>query len=282
MADKWLVETGWLAERLGLPGLVVLDGSWHLPTAKRNAYEEYLQEHIPGALFFDIDEISDTSNPLPHMLPSPEKFASRMRSMGIGDGMQIVIYDSYGMFSAARVWWTFRVMGTESVHVLNGGLRKWKQEGRPLEDGPPPRRGQRHFTVRSNLELVRDRDEIAAFSANGGAQIVDARSAARFAGKAPEPRPGLRSGRIPGSLNVPFTELLQEDGSFKPVVEMRKVFEAAGVDVGKPIVNTCGSGVTASILSLALAMMGHRNAAVYDGSWSEWGADASLPIEPKG
>ncbi|MGE0613260.1 MAG: 3-mercaptopyruvate sulfurtransferase [Hyphomicrobiales bacterium] len=278
MADKWLVETAWLADHMNAPGLVILDGSWHLPTVKRDAHEEYLQEHIPGALFFNIDEISDTSNPLPHMLPSAEKFASRMRDMGIGDGMDIVVYDSYGMFSAARVWWTFRVMGVETVRVLNGGLRKWKAEGRPLEDGPSPKRTARHFTARRNAELVRDRDEVLAYSNGGGAQIVDARSAARFAGKAPEPRPGLRSGHIPGSFNVPYDLLLQPDGGFKPARELQKVFEQAGVDVSKPVVNTCGSGVTASILSLALAMIGNRNAAVYDGSWSEWGADDKLPV----
>ncbi len=282
MADysgKWLVETDWLAEHLTAPDLVVIDGSWHLPNLERKGYDEFLAEHIPGALFFDIDAISDTGSDLPHMLPSPEKFSSTMRKMGIGDGMRIVVYDSYGMFSAARVWWTYRVMGVADVAILNGGLPKWTAEGYPVESGPPEPRGERHFTARRNAGLVRDSDDILAASKTGTEQIIDARSAARFAGEAPEPRPGLRSGRIPNSLNMPYDALLNEDGTLKTAAQLKAIFDGAGIALDRPVATTCGSGVTASILSFALAIIGHRDTAVYDGSWSEWGADDTLPIE---
>jgi thiosulfate/3-mercaptopyruvate sulfurtransferase len=275
----WLTETNELARELDAPDLVIIDASWHMPAENRNAHEEYLAEHIPGAIFFDIDEIADTKSGLPHMLPPPEKFSSRMRSMGIGDGSRIVVYDSAGLFSAARVWWTFRVMGVDDVSVLNGGLPKWKREGRPLESGPPRSRTSRHFTARRNLDLVRDVSDIKALLKDRSAEIVDARAADRFAGKAPEPRPGLRSGRIPGSHNLPFAKLLNKDGTLKAAPEIERLFEEAGVDLSKPVVASCGSGITASVLALGLAEIGHRRAAVYDGSWSEWGADQSLPIE---
>ena len=278
-ADKWLVETDWLATRLDAPGLVVVDGSMHLPTAKRNARAEYLAAHIPGALFFDIDDISDKSSTLPHMLPPPELFASRMKKMGIGDGMQVIAYDSEGLYSAARVWWMFRAMGHEDVCVLNGGLKKWKAEGRPLEDGEPRRRSERHFTARLNAELVRDVGDVKNAIGSRAAQIVDARAAARFEGSVPEPRAGLRSGHIPGSRNVPFASLLNADGTLRPAAELRSIFRNAGVDTARPVVASFGSGVTAGVIALALAMLGRPDAAVYDGSWTEWGADASLPIE---
>jgi thiosulfate/3-mercaptopyruvate sulfurtransferase len=275
----WLTETDELARELDAPDLVIIDASWHMPAENRNAHEEYLVEHIPGAIFFDIDEIADTKSGLPHMLPPPEKFSSRMRSMGIGDGSRIVVYDSTGLFSAARVWWTFRVMGVDDVSVLNGGLPKWKREGLPLESGPARSRTARHFTARRNLDLVRDVADIKALLKDRSAEIVDARAADRFAGKAPEPRPGLRSGRIPGSHNLPFAKLLNKDGTLKTAPEIERLFEEAGVDLSKPVVASCGSGITASVLALGLAEIGHRRAAVYDGSWSEWGADQSLPIE---
>ena len=232
-ADRWLVETEWLASHLDTPGLVVLDGSMHLPTAKRDAKAEYLAEHIPGALFFDIDDIADDKSPLPHMLPPPEKFASRVKKMGIGDGMHVVAYDSEGLYSAARVWWMFRAMGHEEVRVLNGGLKKWKAEGRPLEDGEARRRGERHFTAMLNAELVRDVHDVKGLIASKAAQIVDARAAARFEGTAPEPRKGLRSGRIPGSRNVPFATLLNPDGTLKGEAELAAIFAKAGVEVGQ-------------------------------------------------
>ena len=274
-----LTETEELARELHAPDLVILDASWHMPSEGRDARAEYLAEHIPGALFFDIDEIADTKSPLPHMLPSPEKFSSRMRSMGIGDGSRIVVYDSAGLFSAARVWWTFRVMGALDVSVLNGGLPKWKREGRPLESGEPSPRTPRHFTARRNADLVRDLSDMKALLKDRSAEIVDARSPDRFAGRSPEPRPGLRSGHIPGAHNLPYSKLLAKDGTLRPPREIEQLFEEAGVDLGKPVVASCGSGITASVLALALTEIGHRRTSVYDGSWSEWGADQSLPIE---
>lgn len=278
--SPYVVETDWLAARLDAPDLVVLDGSWHLPTAKRDARAEYEAEHIPGAVFFDIDEISDETSPLPHMLPSTVKFASRMKKMGIGDGMRIVVYDSVGMFSAARVWWTFRVMGHEDVAVLNGGLPKWKAEGRPVTSEPTPPRSPRHFTPRLNASLVRDLDDMKRIVAGGAAQIADARGPGRFAGKEPEPRPGLRSGHMPGARNVPYGRVLNPDGTLKSPEDLAKVFTEAGIDPSKPVVTTCGSGVSAAVLSLALALIGQPDSGLYDGSWSEWGReDAGTPVE---
>ena len=279
LSKSWLTETDELAADLDAPDLVIIDASWHMPGEGRNARTEFLEEHIPAAIFFDIDEIADTKSKLPHMLPPPEKFSSRMRSMGIGDGSGIVVYDSTGIFSAARVWWTFRVMGVEDVTVLNGGLPKWKREGLPLESGEPRLRSARHFTSRRNADLVRDVFDMKALLKDRSAEIVDARAAERFAGRAPEPRPGLRSGHIPGAHNLPYGQLLKPDGTLKSPAELEALFTKAGVDLGKPVVASCGSGITASVLALALAEIGHRRTAVYDGSWSEWGADQSLPIE---
>jgi thiosulfate/3-mercaptopyruvate sulfurtransferase len=278
-AKNWIVETNWLAEHLAAPDLIVFDGSWHLPTSGRDAKAEYLAEHIPGALFFDIDDLVDEKSPLPHMLPSTVKFASRMKKLGVGDGMRIVVYDTVGLFSAARVWWTFRAMGHADVAVLNGGLKKWKAEGRPLEDGLPVPRTARHFTPLQNNDLVRDLSDMKGYVANKNMQIVDARPAGRFEGRDPEPRPGLRAGHIPGSKNVPSAAILNADGTLKSKPELEKVFKDAGIDPARPVVTTCGSGVTASMLSLALAVLGQTNAAVYDGAWAEWGQDTGLPVE---
>lgn len=278
--QNWIVETDWLANHLQSPDLIVLDGSWHLPTSGRDPKAEYKAEHIPGALFFDIDDLSDEKTDLPHMLPSTVKFASRMKKLGIGDGARIVVYDTLGIFSAARVWWTFRAMGHRDVAVLNGGLKKWKAEGRPLEDGLPPKRSERHYTPLQNTEILRDLDEMKALVSKGGAQIVDARPAGRFEGKEPEPRPGLRSGHLPGSKNIPSQSLLNADGTFKSPEELAVLFKNGGINVSKSVVTTCGSGVTASMLALALAVLGQTNAAVYDGSWAEWGKEGNgLPIE---
>lgn len=277
-AKKWIVDTDWLAEHLDAPDLVVFDGSWHLPTANRDAKTEYLAGHIPGALFFDIDDLRDEKSPLPHMLPSTVKFASRMKKMGVGDGMRIVVYDTEGMFSAPRVWWTFRAMGHEDVAVLDGGLKKWKSEGRELEEGLPKKRPECHFTPLANASLIRDIDDMKK-AIDKHTQIVDARPAGRFTGAEPEPRPGLRQGHIPGARNVPSQSLLNADGTLKATPELAKIFSDAGIDPKQPVITSCGSGVTASILSLALAVLGQTNAAVYDGSWAEWGAENGLPIE---
>lgn len=276
---SWLTETDELAAELDAPDIVIIDASWHMPGEGKDARADYLAEHIPGAIFFDIDEIADTKSVLPHMLPPPEKFSSRMRSMGIGDGSRIVVYDQQGIYSTARVWWTFRVMGVEDVTVLNGGLPKWKREGLPLESGKPRLRSTRHFTSRRNADLVRDVSDMKSILKDHSAEIVDARSAERFAGRAPEPRPGLRSGHIPGAHNLPYGRLLKQDSTLKSPAELEALFHEAGVDLSKPVVTSCGSGITASVLALALAVIGHRRTAVYDGSWSEWGADQSLPIE---
>ncbi len=271
-----LVSTEWLAKHLSAPDVKIVDGSWYLPDAKRDPKSEFRDEHIEGAVFFDIDEICDTKSPLPHMAPSPEKFAARVRKLGLGDGNRIVIYDTSGLFSAARVWWLFRLMGHEDVAVLDGGLPKWKSEGRPLNDLPRAPR-ERHFTPRRDTTLIRDVTEVARAAKLENEQIVDARSPSRFAGSDPEPREGLRAGHIPGARNVFYADLL-DSGVMKEAEALRTVFEAAGVDLSKPILTTCGSGVTAAILALALQRIGHRDWALYDGSWTEWGAFDELPI----
>lgn len=275
---KTLVSTAWLAAHLKDPDLRVIDASWYLPDMGRDAKAEYAAGHIPGARFFDIDEITDSRSILPHMAPPPEKFVARMRAMGIGDGHQVVVYDGAGLFSAARVWWTFRLMGKFDVAVLDGGFPKWQAEGREVEDMPPVMR-DRHMMVSRQNHLVKDVTQVAHAAKLGEAEIIDARGAPRFKGEAPEPRPGLRSGHIPGSKNVPFTTLLNPDGTMKSVDALRTTFESAGVNLAKPAITTCGSGVTAAVLSLALERLGHKNHALYDGSWAEWGMYEDLAVE---
>lgn len=275
---KTLVSTAWLEAHLKDPDLRILDASWYLPGAGRDARAEYMAGHIPGARFFDLDDVSDHRSELPHMAPPAEKFISRMRALGVGDGHQVVIYDGAGIFSAPRVWWTFRLMGKTDVAVLDGGLPKWKAEGRPMEDMPPVLR-DRHMTVQRQAHLVKDVTQVAAASKLGDWQIVDARSPGRFRGDEPEPRPGLRQGHIPGSRNVPIAQVLNPDGTMKSPDALRAAFAEAGVDLARPVITSCGSGVTAAVLSLALERLGHRNHALYDGSWAEWGMFNDLRVE---
>jgi len=274
---KVLVSTEWLAAHLKDPDLRILDASWLLPGVEGDAKAAYNAAHIPGARYFDIDDISDHRSELPHMAPPIEKFMSRLRAMGVGDGHQVVVYDNIGIYSAPRVWWTFKLMGQENIAVLDGGLPKWLAEGRPTEDLPPVVR-DRHMTVRRQAHLVRDVTQVSSASKLGDHEILDARSAGRFSGAEPEPRAGLRGGHIPGSKNVPFPTLLNADGTMKSPDALRAVFAAAGVDLGKPAITSCGSGVTAAIISLALERIGKTDHSLYDGSWTEWGAFPTLPV----
>ncbi len=274
---RTLVSSQWLADHLKDPDLRILDASWYLPDAGRDPAREYRAGHIPGARFFDIDEIADLRTDMPHMAPPPEKFISRLRAMGVGDGHQVVVYDGAGLLSAARVWWMFRLMGKRDVAVLDGGLPKWRAEGRELSDMPPVVR-DRHMTVTRQNQLIRDVTEVARAAKLGDHCIIDARAPGRFAGTAPEPRAGLRGGHIPGARNVYFKTLLNDDNTMKPEPALQQVFTDAGVDLRKPAITTCGSGVTAAVLSLALERIGKTDHSLYDGSWAEWGMYADLPI----
>jgi thiosulfate/3-mercaptopyruvate sulfurtransferase len=274
---KTLVSTDWLAAHFKDPDLRILDGTMFMAAEGRSGHAEYEAAHIPGARFFDIDDISDARSDLPHMAPPVEKFMSKLRAMGVGDGHQVVVYDAKGLFSAARVWWLFRLMGQDNIAVLDGGFPKWQAEGRPIEDMPPIIR-DRHMTVRRQNQMVKDVTQVAAAAKLGDYEILDARSAARFRGDAPEPRSGLRAGHIPGSKNVPYTDLLNADMTLKEPDALRAVFAAAGVDMTKPVITSCGSGVTAAIINLALERIGKTDHALYDGSWTEWGAFPTLPV----
>ena len=276
--ERPIVTAQWLKSHLAAPDVRVLDCTWYMPSEPRTGRQAYDGHHIPGARFFDIDDIADTDSPLPHMLPQPEKFSSRVRRLGLGDGHRVICYDQNNFLASARVWWMFRVMGHEDVAVLDGGFEGWRASGGEVEDLPPHFHADRHFTVRPRRDLVRDIDQMKQALA-GAAQVVDARSAPRFKGEVEEPRPGLRKGHMPGAINVPYGDVLNS-GFLKPEAEIREIFANAGVDLSRPIINTCGTGVTAAVLALAQSLAGHDDAAVYDASWCEWGLpQAATPVE---
>ena len=273
-----LVTTEWLANEMGANDLRIVDATYFttLPgEAPRDAAAEYEAAHIPGAVFMDLADLSDTSNPLPSMLPPPEKFASRMQSLGLGDGSRVVLYDNAPHHTAARAWWMLRLFGAHDVAILDGGLAKWQAEGRDVASGKESLR-HRHFTVWADDKSVRNLDQMKANLDSGAEQVLDARSAARFSGEEPDPRPATHAGHIPGSKNLPYGRLFNADGTWKQGEALKAEFDAAGVDLAKPVVMTCGSGITASVLAFGAHLLGNE-AAVYDGSWSEWGADRSTP-----
>jgi thiosulfate/3-mercaptopyruvate sulfurtransferase len=273
-----VVSTEWLAARLGEPDLRVVDATWYLPHLKRDPRAEFLQAHVPGAVFFDIDEIADPESRLPHMLPTAERFAHAVGALGIGDGDLVVAYGARHMIASARAWWMFRVFGHERVCVVDGGFPAWRAQGRPVESGMPSP-APRPFTARLRPELVADLDRMRANLERRREQALDARSHGRFVATEPEPRPGLRGGHIPGSLNLPYDRLFGPDGALLPPPALRAAFETAGLDLGRPVVTTCGSGVSAAVLTLGLHLLGREDVAVYDGSWTEWGGRSDAPIE---
>ncbi|MBK1665166.1 3-mercaptopyruvate sulfurtransferase [Rhodospirillum rubrum] len=277
-----LVTPQWLHDHLDAPDLRVIDASYFMPASGRDARQDYEAAHIPGAIFFDINAVADTSQPKPHSLPAPEVFSSACRGLGIGDGQRLVVYDrNGGAMAAARVWWMFRLFGQSEVSVLDGGIGAWQAEGRPTDD-LPRLHGRRHFTARLDNTLMRTASQVREAVESGRAQVVDARSSGRFTATAPEPWPVARVGHIPGSINLPYTDLVvaSEHGRLADREILTQAFAKAGVDLGKPVIATCGSGVSACVIALAAAQLGHETVAVYDGSWFEWSGLADYPTAP--
>lgn len=273
-----LVSAQWLHDNIRRDDVKIVDASWYLPNQNRDGHAEYLQRHIPGAVYFPIDEIADRSSSLPHMLPDAEQFSEAAGALGISDGDTIIVYDSVGLFSAARVWWTFRTFGARNVFVLDGGLPAWQDAGYPLESGESTA-GIGRFNAHTGMTTVSDHIAVKSALSSGERLLVDARSRERFAGTAPEPRPELPSGRMPGAYNLPFGDLIGKDGRLVSDDEIRTIFEAAGLDLSRPLTTTCGSGVTAAILTLALTAIGHEDLSLYDGSWTEWASRTDCPRE---
>ncbi len=278
MTRSNLVSTDWLAERINSPDVLPIDGSWYLPTENRDPKAEYLEQHIPKSIYFDIDEICDKSSDLPHMLPSAQEFSSAMSKLGIGDDQTLVVYDGAGLFSAARVWWTFRVMGVEQVYVLDGGLPKWIADGNPIEKGEQQHK-ERKFTARLNSTMVVNSTDILEQLGKPNFQVIDARPQGRFTGDEPEPRPGLKRGHIPSSINIPFPNFIDKNGCLKGDDDLKQIFNKAEIQLDQPIATACGSGVAASIVTLALSELNKNDTKLYDGSWSEWGSKTELPVE---